>query len=180
VPQIESYERPYVVVYGEDGGEQQVITGPEGHYFPIYKARRMVVALLTSEIEKESTTDEERKALQSIRLVFNEAETGALVFGKIQKWLNRHGKRRFIGMVEKDQDYRKAGLKPAERDPNYQPPRVRDFPVSTFDRTARPSGGVTGDERKIVSPKPKSDAERIAEKMAKSAREAVDGDGGES
>lgn len=179
--QIEDYERPFVVVYGEDGQPNaDIISGADGPHFPIYKARRMIVALLTTEIEKPSTTEAEREALQIIRREFNNAETGALVFGKVMRWLNRHGKRRFIGMVEEDQHYTKAGMKPAERKPGYQPPRVRDFPVgSSFDHGARPGRGAfgvdPGEDRRIVTPQRETDAERIAKAMAKSAREAVDG-----
>jgi hypothetical protein len=155
--QIEQYERPYRVVFGEDGGDATPIPGPSGPDFPIWRARRWVVAVIQTQVEKLPESDE-REALDIIQREFNAAQTGDLVFGMIRRWTNRSGKRRFIGITPSDKDYREAGKSPVSPASNHQgftPPPVppRPKPVRQM-----------------------SDAERIADKMAKAARKAVEGE----
>lgn len=164
--QIEEYEKPYHVVFGDDGGEAKVIPGPEGPDFPIWRARQMVLAVLTAQLEK--TNDEgEAEEFKKLRSAFRLAQTGEIVFGMIRKFKNRKGKQRFIGITPKGVDYREVG-----------PPKAApsDKFIPRFDPTL-----MTGVPPKKAQPrkpaaKPVSDAERIADKMAKAARKAVEGD----
>jgi len=160
--QIETYERPYHVVYGEYGGDAKTVDGDEGADWPIYKARRMVVALLTAQIGK--TEDEgERQALIDIREAFTDATTGEIVWGMVRRWKNRLGKTRFIGLVCRGQDYRKAGDNPNPR-PGFVPSRH-----ST--RT------ILDDRPEQITEAPiMTDAMRIADKMAAASRKAVESD----
>jgi hypothetical protein len=153
--QIEEYERPYRVVFGEDGGDANVIPGPEGPDFPIWRARRWLVAVIQAQVEKLPEGDE-RTALDNIQREFHAAQTGDLVLGMIRRWTNRKGQRRFIGVTPAGTDYRDAGKSPTAESP------ARYFP------DAAPG-----------QPKPKpamSEAERIADRMAKAARKAVEGE----
>lgn len=158
--QIEEYERPYNVVFGEDGGDATVVPGPDGADFPIWRARRWIVAVIRAQVEKLPESDE-RTALDKIQREFTVAQTGDLVFGMIRKWNNRSGKRRFIGITPSGKDYRVAGQAPSATS-------TRDFP--SFDPSLAPA-------RTKPKPKPKmSEAERIADRMAKAGRKAVEGE----
>jgi hypothetical protein len=157
--QIEEYERPFNVVYGEDGGDAAVIPGPEGDDFPVWKARRYAVAVIQAQVEKLPEGDE-RDALDKIRREFHLAQTGDLVFGMIRRWMNRNGHKRFIGITPKGTDYRDAGKSPVA------PASTRHFPHQS--EFAPP--------RQASKPKAPamSEAERIADRMAKAARKAVE------
>jgi hypothetical protein len=179
--QIEPYERPYNIVYGEDGGEQSTVNFEEGPDLPPYKARRMVTAIVFDNIQKLPEDDPEREELEKIRRTFHEASGGDLVFGKVMRWTNKKGKTRFIGIVEKGQDYTTAGQTRSQRDPNYKPPETpsaRHYQTAAermqdADREIRSRGN-----RPVATPAQvrQSEAERIADKMAKASRQAVEGD----
>lgn len=176
--QIEPFERPYNIVYGEDGGKQSVVNFEEGPDLPQYKARRMITAILFDNVQKLPQGEPEREDLEKIRRTFHEASGGDLVFGKIMRWINRKGRTRFIGIVEKGQDYTTAGQTRQQRDPNYvAPPReeVRHYTTASerlqdADRAVRGRPVATGREKR------QTEAERIADKMAKASRQAVEGD----
>lgn len=181
--QIEEYERPYNVVYGEDGGEASMIPGPDdgGVDWPIYKARRVLTAAVFVQLQKLPEGDEEREALENIRRTFHEASGGDLVFGKVMRWVNKHGKTRFIGIVEKGQKYTTAGQPRSVRDPNYKPPQqhgARTYKTAKerldeADREMR----QRHDRRPVATPQQKreTEAERIAAKMAKASLDAAEG-----
>lgn len=170
--QIEEYERAYNVVYGEVGQPQKIVPGPEGPDFPLWKARRMVTALLKSQEEKATDADE-REAFFHIRQTFHTAGVGDLVFGKIARFRNKKGKVRFVGIVEKDQDYTEAGKSRRERDPDYEPPKP-----SVWAGLSAPTGVSQGRRRLPPEPPQVSEAERIAGKMAKASREVAEGRNG--
>jgi hypothetical protein len=157
--QIEEYERPYNVVYGTFGEEPNLVPGAEGQDWPIWRARMMVVALLKAQIDKLPPNDPERGALNQIRDEFQVALTGEVVWGMIRRWRNKHGIQRFIGLVERGKDYKEAGQQPAT-------------PVGRSPRSVFPDAPT--------APRPKAaeqnEAKRIADRMAKAARKAVDGD----
>jgi hypothetical protein len=157
--QIEEYERPYNVVYGTFGEKPSVVSGAEGPDWPVWRARRMVVALLTTQMNKLADGDPERDALAAIKEEFQQAMTGEVMWGMIRKWQNRHGVQRFIGLVQRGRDYKRAGQSPTPVKPSIPRPFPDAPPV----------------------PRPKttqeSEAERIAARMAKAARRAVEGDG---
>lgn len=167
--QIETYERPYEIVYGEDGGEQRAVPGQGGTDWPIWRARRMIVAMVTAQIAK-TDHEGEREALDEVRQAFQDASTSEVVFGMVKRWKNRKGKTRFIGMVNKGQDYRKAGQNP---DPSKTFRPSRHHPAS-IDDNDHLRYGVTTKTGQPVTPPPMSEAERIADKMAKASRSAVD------
>jgi hypothetical protein len=169
--QIEPFERPYQIVYGEDGGEQRPVPSAGGTEWPLWRARRMVIALIAAQIAK---TDDpaEREQLAAAKQAFLTASTGEIVFGMIRRWKNRKGKTRFIGMVEKGQDYRKAGENPFPSK-SFRPSQHHPVSVSDNDHLRY---GVETKTAKPVTPPPMSEAERIADKMAKASRKAVDPD----
>lgn len=154
--QIEEYERPYNVVYGTFGDKPNVVPGAEGTDWPVWRARMMVVSLLKAQIDRLAPDDPERSALAAIQDEFQQAMTGEVMRGMIRQWRNKQGVRRFIGLVQRGRDYRDAG--------QYQPP-VRSSTRPPFPDTP-------------FAPKPKapeqSEAARIADRMAKAARKAVD------
>lgn len=172
--QIKDFERPYNVVYGEYGVDEKIVPGPEGPDFPLWKARRMLTALLKSQEEKATDVDE-KETFFHIRRTFHMAAAGDLVFGKIARFKNKAGKGRFIGIVEKGQKHTEAGQSRQQRDPNYVPPKR----TTTFPHSAR---DVDMDRLNRRTPPPamprrQSEAERIADKMAKASRKAAEGDG---
>jgi hypothetical protein len=156
--QIETYERPYNVVYGTFGEKPSVVSGAEGPDWPVWRARRMVVALLTTQMNKLTANDPERDALKAIKEEFQQATTGEVMWGMIRKWKNRHGVQRFIGLVERGRDYKRAGQTPMPVRPSVPRP-FPDVPPTS--------------RRKPIE---ESEAERIADRMAKAARRAVEGD----
>jgi hypothetical protein len=157
--QIEEYERPYNVVYGTFGEEPNLVPGAEGQDWPIWRARMMVVALLKAQIDKLPPNDPERGALNQIRDEFQVALTGEVVWGMVRKWRNKHGIQRFIGLVERGKDYKEAGRQPTT-------------PVGRSPRSVFPDA-PTAPRPKAAEP---NEAKRIADRMAKAARKAVDGD----
>jgi hypothetical protein len=166
-PQITEYERPYNIVYGEVGAEAQFVPGPEGHPdFPIWRARHMVMAILTTQTSKTEDADEIEQ-FKMIRREFRNADTGELLDGMVRKFRNRQGKVRFIGLVPKGVDYREAGK------PRPRPERPKLKAVPRFDPTLE--RGLPVSERKPQRPKRMTEAERIADKMAKASRKAVEG-----
>lgn len=169
--QIEEYERPYQIVYGTDGDEPSLVPGPTGATeWPIWRAKRMVIALLTSQIEKTANGDE-REALAKIRQAFHEATTGEVIWGMVMFWKNRKGNRRFIGMIEKGRDYREAGKSPNK--PGFTPSA---HPTRSLDSNAHLRFGVSHSTGRPVTTRRPSDAERIAARMAGAARGAVEGE----
>lgn len=164
--QIEEYERPYQIVYGEDGGEAQVVHGTEGPDWPIWRAPRMVVALLTKQIER--AEGEEAEELAKIRQAFKNADTGEVIWGMIRKWRNKKGKTRFIGLIQKGQHYREAGTPPTPSNKGFVPSLSKVASLNENDRHL--STGVPPKAPAM------SEAERIADKMAKASRKAVEDD----
>lgn len=159
--QIQNYERPFNVVFGEDEGEAIVVEGPQGPDFPIWGARRFIMALLTTEIERVEN-DDQKAELRNLRHQFGEAHTGELIFGMVRRFKNRFGKTRFIGLVQKGQDYRTAGQQPTRTSSkhyhdDWRPPQRKATQPTTTKR-------------------PDVDPQQIADKMAKAARRAVEGD----
>jgi hypothetical protein len=167
--QITEYERPFNIVFGNDGDEPTVVSGPEGPDFPIWRARQFVLALLKSQEGKTEDTDE-RSAFINLRQQFRAAETGDLLFGMVRKFTNRKGIKRFIGIVPKGIDYRDAG-KPARK------PEPKNLPPLLPDTAERRFGTVAQQQRPTRPQKPQpTEAERIAAKMAKASRDAVEGE----
>lgn len=167
--QIEDFETPYNIVFGDDGGDAQIIPGPGGKDFPIWRARNFVVAILKAQMEKTDDPDE-RREFDKIRNQFRFAETGDMVFGMIRRFKNRKGKKRFIGVTPKGVDYREAGRVPQPVEPKNLPPLPRDDHRL---RTGANLDGTQGRGRQKPKPQP-SEAERIAGKMAQAARKAVE------
>lgn len=177
--QIESYERPYHIVLGDDGGDVCSISFEEGPDLPIYMARRQLTALIFTFVQKLPEDDPERAELEKIRRTFHDAQGGDLVFGKIMRWTNKKGTTRVIGILEKGQKYTEAGQPRSVRDPNYKPPKqaeVRRY-LTVAERLAENDIEASKDRRPRATPQAKqqSEAERIADKMAKAARKAAEG-----
>lgn len=166
--QIEEYEHPYHVVYGTVGEEPKLVPGKEGDNWPIWRARPMVVALLTAQINKLPDDDPEAVALLKIRQAFQEATTGEVVWGMVRSWRNKKGVKRFIGIIEKGRTVTDAGRSPKGFVPS------KHHPKPSIDRNNHLRHGVGHGTAKPVTPPPQSEAERIADRMAKSARAAVE------
>lgn len=171
--QIESYEKPYNIVFGTWGTDDpQIFRAEQGADLPIYKARRWVLALLTSEIDKQEP--EHQDALKILRQQFKDASVGDLVFGYVKRWTNAKGVERFIGIMPRGVDYRRAGVVPPELAAK---PSTRRLPDRVVIEGRPWKQGPREASHPTPAPKPRrqSEAERIAAEMAKSSRAAAEG-----
>jgi hypothetical protein len=124
------------------------------------------MALLHNQIEK---TDEgpEQEELREIRDYFKHAPLGDIVFGRVKKFTNKKGRTRFIGIVKKGGDYRTAGEVPKPHAPSkpflFEPPKMPD------------QGRRRKHAAPPAAPRKPTEAERIADKMAKASHKAATG-----
>lgn len=184
--QIEEYEHPYQVVYGADGEPPKLVPGEGGTDWPIYKARRMVVALLTAQVEKLPEDDPEAVELRKIRQAFQNASTGEVVWGMVKFWKNKKGRKRFIGLVEKGRGIDDAGQSPNKGGfvPSHHPTKslddndyLRHGALRDGQFVRQPPMSTRGDPAKLREIANRdSEAARIADRMAKAARKAVEGE----
>jgi hypothetical protein len=164
--------RKFNVLFGEWGSEEPRVVQSDQE---IWRARRFVMALFKVEADKCQGRGDESLAefFYNAAATLRDTEIGGIVFGWVKRWRGPDGKERFVGIVEPGADYREAGKMPVPDPATRVPTKVPPLYPSTLPRQTPRAPLPSALRVRERAPHSMTEAERIADRMARASSDAV-------